>query len=156
MGSHVKTPITGFRRAKTFFFPFSIHFLYVGLLVRRRAIRIPSQENSMYPKKQDSERLISVEGYFRLLGQVASGSLEGLQCPECHLLSVSVCFTPHAENECRSWFICASCDFRARAHNTAKPSRTVQARIVSTGLRKQTPVALKQSPEKRSIAPSRV
>jgi len=49
--------------------------------------------------------------------------LDGLQCPECDLRSVSVCFTPHHANEYRSWLICASCDFRSRTHNRTRTSR---------------------------------
>jgi hypothetical protein len=72
---------------------------------------------------------MSIEGYTRLLTQVASGILDGLQCPECDLRSVSVCLTPHQANEYRSWFICTSCDFRSRAHNRARPSSLTKDRV---------------------------
>ena len=71
----------------------------------------------------DSEVRTSTETYARLLSQLASGMLDGLQCPECDQRSVSVCFTPHHANECRSWLICASCDFRSRTHNRTRPAR---------------------------------
>jgi hypothetical protein len=71
----------------------------------------------------DSEIRTSADSYTRLLTQVASGILDGLQCPECDLHSVSVCLTPHHAGEYRSWFICASCDFRLRAQNRPRPSR---------------------------------
>src|SRR5579863_5290026 len=71
----------------------------------------------------DSETRTCTETYARLLSQLASGMLDGLQCPECDLRSVSVCFTPHHANEYRSWLICASCDFRSRTHNRTKSLR---------------------------------
>src|SRR5260370_30654745 len=77
----------------------------------------------MTPMIPDSENRTCAESYTRLLTQVAAGILDGLQCPECDLYSVSVCLTPHHANEYRSWFICTSCDFRSRAHNRARPSR---------------------------------
>jgi hypothetical protein len=82
----------------------------------------------MQTVKLGSESLMSIEGYTRLLTQVASGVLDGLQCPECDQRSVSVCLTPHHANEYRSWFICTSCDFRSRAHNRARPSSLAKDR----------------------------
>ena len=77
----------------------------------------------MTPLIPDSENRTCTEGYSRLLTQVGTGALDGLQCPECDLFSVSVCITPHHANEYRSWFICTSCDFRSRAYNRARPAR---------------------------------
>src|SRR5258708_29521592 len=77
----------------------------------------------MPKKNSDSDSRTLIEGYTRLLTQVASGVLDGLQCPECDQRSVSVCLTPHLPNEYRSWFICTSCDFRSRTHNRTRPSR---------------------------------
>jgi len=72
---------------------------------------------------QDSDTRTCTETYTRLLSQLASGMLDGLQCPECDQRSVSVCFTPHHANEYCSWLICMSCDFRSRTHNRTKSSR---------------------------------
>ena len=71
----------------------------------------------------DSETRTCTETYARLLSQLATGMLDGLQCPECDQRSVSVCLTPHHANEYRSWLICASCDFRSRTHNRTIGSR---------------------------------
>ena len=85
----------------------------------------------MPPQIPASENRILIEGYTRLLTQVANGVLDGLQCPECDLYSVSVCLTPHHANEYRSWFICTSCDFRSRAHNRTRPSSMARDQVKS-------------------------
>jgi hypothetical protein len=100
----------------------------------------------------ESDSRMSVEGYTRLLTQVASGVLDGLQCPECDQRSVSVCLTPHHANEYRSWFICTSCDFRSRAHNRTIPPRLAKVSVKPRlGLR--TPLIRPASIFKRPVAP---
>lgn len=100
----------------------------------------------------ESDSRMSIEGYTRLLTQVASGVLDGLQCPECDQRSVSVCLTPHHANEYRSWFICTSCDFRSRAHNRARPSSLTKDRV-KPGLLIRPALTRPASIFKRPVAP---
>ncbi len=100
----------------------------------------------MPEQNSDSESRTCIEGYARLLTQVASGVLDGLQCPECDQRSVSVCFTPHHANEYRSWFICTSCDFRSRTHNRTR----VATDRVKPGIENRSPYNLPASIFKRT------
>jgi len=56
-----------------------------------------------------------------LAKQAQAGLLEGLECPECSALAVAVWFTHPAEDEFRTWFVCAACGFQTRARNAGKP-----------------------------------
>jgi hypothetical protein len=104
------------------------------------------------PENSNSASRTCIEGYTRLLTQVASGRLDGLQCPECDQLSVSVCFTPHHANEYRSWFICTSCDFRSRTHNRTRTARPAIDRV-KLDIENRSPFNLPASIFKRNTGP---
>ena len=61
-------------------------------------------------QSQNGER---VSLHVRLLEEVNAGHLDGLECPQCKHLAVSVYFTHPAAEECRTWFICSICDFHS-------------------------------------------
>jgi|SRR5580704_4019476 hypothetical protein len=56
-----------------------------------------------------------------LLIAAAEGVLDNLECPSCHLLSVSVWFTRPKKNQYRTWFICKNCSFQTRSINAERP-----------------------------------
>jgi len=63
-----------------------------------------------------------------LLALLEAGKLENLLCPQCQRESVSVWFTHPAPEEYRTWLICSTCEFQARAHNSSKPAHYSEAK----------------------------
>jgi hypothetical protein len=49
------------------------------------------------------------------------GVLDGLECPDCHLHSVSVRYTEPQKSVYRTWFLCSECAFQQRVQMAAKP-----------------------------------
>lgn len=76
-------------------------------------------------KQQESSPLHNnedrVAGQVRLLNEVLTGHLDGLDCPNCHNSAVSVWFTHPSPDAYRTWFICGNCDFQARAQDANRP-----------------------------------
>jgi hypothetical protein len=70
-----------------------------------------------------------VSAGLRLLSELESGSLDGMQCPRCQKNAVSVWFTHPLPEEYRTWFICACCGFMLRAQNSRKPRHFADDRI---------------------------
>jgi hypothetical protein len=56
-----------------------------------------------------------------LLVAEEGGVLDGLECPDCHMLSVSVRYTQPKEGVYRTWFLCSECVFQQRVQMAAKP-----------------------------------
>jgi hypothetical protein len=97
------------------------------------------------PNPNSDERLTS---QLRLLNEAAAGRIEDLECPNCGHAAVSVWFTHPAADMYRTWFICADCDFHARAQNTIRPSFFSEDRV-NTDLEEHDLSILKQSLFKR-------
>src|SRR5437667_2793064 len=75
-----------------------------------------SMNNNVSPApKSDRQARIA------LLRAAAEGKLNGLPCPRCAQLCVSVWFTHPAEELYRTWFVCAACGFEMRAQNSGRP-----------------------------------
>lgn len=56
-----------------------------------------------------------------LLSAEDAGVLDGLDCPDCHLRSVSVRYTEPQEGVYRLWFLCSQCKFQQRVQLAGKP-----------------------------------
>lgn len=49
------------------------------------------------------------------------GVLDRLECPDCHMHSVSVRYTEPQKSVYRMWFLCCKCDFKQRVQMATKP-----------------------------------
>lgn len=66
----------------------------------------------------DSRRLAGHLGLFKMANK---GSLDSLECPDCHKRSVSVCFTQPQKGVYRTWFLCSECTFKLRVQCSVCP-----------------------------------
>jgi len=64
-----------------------------------------------------------------LLSAEEEGALDGLQCPDCHVHSVSVRYTEPQRGVCRLWFLCSECPFRLRIQMVGKPKHFSMERV---------------------------
>jgi RNase P subunit RPR2 len=49
------------------------------------------------------------------------GTLDRLECPDCHARTVSVRYTEPQEGVYRLWFLCSECTFQQRVQLAGKP-----------------------------------
>jgi hypothetical protein len=78
-------------------------------------------------ENEDSKR--SVAANIKLLHALEAGTLDSLECPVCHSMSVSVRFTHAKPDEYRTWFVCAKCQFKLRVQNTGVPPFFTEERV---------------------------
>lgn len=71
----------------------------------------------------------NVAANMKLLQGLETGTLDSLECPECHSMSVSVRFTHAKPHEYRTWFICSKCQFKLRVQNTEVPPFFSEERV---------------------------
>ena len=74
----------------------------------------------------DSRRL---EAHVSLARAAESGTLDSLECPDCHKLAVSVRFTQPQKGLYRTWFICSECTFHTRAQDSGRPAHYSEERV---------------------------
>jgi hypothetical protein len=79
-----------------------------------------------HPDRPMDERLAHM---VRLLKDADAGTLDALECPNCHQHSVSVWFTHPGEGIYRTWFICTECSFQRRAQNVGVPPHYSEDRV---------------------------
>jgi len=107
-------------RIETFVLTTSFHNSYQSALGPGTCRIAAHMDPSNISHGNDPDELVSM--HLRLLNQANAGQLDELQCPKCRLLTVSAWFSRPAEDVYRTWFLCANCDFHARAQNSAKPT----------------------------------
>jgi hypothetical protein len=74
-------------------------------------------------ERENSPSQIEALAGVGLLRTLESGVLDSIECPRCHMHSVSVRFTRPSVDEYRTWFVCAECPFRLRVQNSERPRR---------------------------------
>ena len=70
-----------------------------------------------------------LEAHIRLLRAAEAGTLDSLECPNCHRPFVSVRFTQPQKDVYRTWFLCSGCAFETRAQNSRKPAHYSDERV---------------------------
>lgn len=79
-------------------------------------------EHSQTPEDSLAERL-------KLVRALDAGTLDSIECPECHANAVTVRFTRPIPGEFRTWFLCTNCAFKLRIFNPCPPKNYSAERL---------------------------